>query len=95
MIVLDAPPKLLSSLEKICEKDIPNIFDVKVLDGTTVVHLLPVSGVKTSEDYTVDVFLPHVWYHLQTANRVNIVWDRCLKNTIKGSAREKRGKGMR
>lgn len=95
MIILDAPPELLSSLEKTSENDLPDTFDVKVLDGVAVVHLLPVSGVKTFEDYAADMFLTHVRHQLQIADRVDIVWDRCLKKSIKGSSREKRGKGMR
>ena len=91
MIVLNTPPQLLPSLEKSCEKDLPDTFDVKVLEVAAVVHLLPVSGVKTFEDYAADVFLPYVRHQLKTACRADIVWDRYLKNSIKGSARKQGG----
>ena len=53
-----------------------------MLDGAAVVHLLFVIGVKTFEDYAANVLLSHVRHQLQTADRVDIVWDRYLKKQV-------------
>ncbi|KAG0721985.1 hypothetical protein GWK47_045320 [Chionoecetes opilio] len=70
-------------------------FDVRVLDGAAVVHLLPVTGITTFDDYASGVFVPHIMRQLETSMRVDVVWDRYLDNSIKESTREKRGKGVR
>ena len=70
-------------------------FDVRVLDGAAVVHLLPVTGITTFDDYASGVFIPYIMRQLETSMRVDVVWDRYLDNSIKESTREKRGKGVR
>lgn len=70
-------------------------FDVRVLDGAAVVHLLPVTGITTFDDYASGVFLPYITKQLQTSKRVDVVWDTYLVSSIKESTREKRGKGVR
>ncbi|KAG0710652.1 hypothetical protein GWK47_022350 [Chionoecetes opilio] len=70
-------------------------FDVRVLDGAAVVHLLPVTGITTFDDYASGVFVPHIMRQLETSMRVDVVWGRYLDNSIKESTREKRGKGVR
>ena len=61
------------SLPESAKKDLPDTFDVKVLDGAAVVNLLPVSGRETFDHYAADVLLPHVQHQLQTADRDDIV----------------------
>ncbi|KAG0718686.1 hypothetical protein GWK47_007523 [Chionoecetes opilio] len=60
-------------------------FDVRVLDGAAVVHLLPVTGITTFDDYASGVFVPHIMRQLETSMRVDVVWDRYLDNSIKES----------
>ncbi|KAG1695759.1 Integrin alpha-PS2 [Nymphon striatum] len=71
------------------------LFDVKVLDGAAVVHMLSVNAVGTFIEYANSVFLPHVVKQLENCQRIDVVWDTYLPNSIKESTREKRGKGVR
>ena len=64
MKTLDAPPDLISSFEKVCEKAVPDTFDMKVRDGAAVVHLLFVNSMKTFNDYAANFFL-HYMRHLR------------------------------
>ena len=47
------------------------------------------------DDDATKVFLPYVSNHLQTVSRIDIVWDVYLKESLKSTTREKRGKGVR
>lgn len=92
---LDLAPELVS-LEEIVQTDLPTSFDVKVFDGAAIVHFLsPTAGVTTFDDYAIDVFIPFVRHQLQSSLRVDIVWDKYAKDSLKNSVREKRGKGKR
>ena len=51
---------LVSVLPAESEKEAPVVFDVKILDGAAIVHLLPTNGVRTFDDYSSDVFIPYV-----------------------------------
>lgn len=53
----------------------PTAFDVKILDGAAVVHMLPVNAVATFSEYTKRVFLPHVSRQLETCQRIGVVLD--------------------
>ena len=86
---------LLSVLPAEAEKEAPEAFDVKVLDGAAIVHLLPTNGVSTFNDYASNVFIPYIKKQLETSRRVDVVWDTYVTCSIKESTREKRGKGMR
>ena len=73
----------------------PSQFDCKVLDGAAVVHFLKSDTVGTFADYFEKIFMPFVFQQLQDVTQVDLVWDRYLAKSIKGSAREKRGSGVR
>ncbi|KAG0713410.1 hypothetical protein GWK47_016295 [Chionoecetes opilio] len=92
MNVLELGPELMTSLEEPVEADLPSTFDVKVLNGAAVVHLLQPFGVKTFEDYANDIFIPYIIQQLSNTRRVDIIWDRYAKDSIKSSARQNRGK---
>ena len=77
------------------QTDPPSVYDCKVLDGAVVVHSLPTAGVSTFNEYSTDVFIPHIVKQLRDANRVDIVWDSYKPGSLKESTREKRGKGIR
>ena len=51
---------LLSVLPAEAEKEAPEAFDAKVLDGAAIVHLLSTNGVNTFDDYASDVFIPYI-----------------------------------
>ena len=61
----------------------------------TYIGFLSTAGLSTFEVYAVKVFLPFINQQLENADRVDIVWDTYLSSSIKGFAREKRGKGVR
>lgn len=73
----------------------PGFVDVKLLDGAAVVHLLPTTNVVTFNEYADQIFLPHMAKQLESCIRIDVVWDTYLPNSIKQSARAKRGKGIR
>ena len=71
-------------------------FDVKVLDGAAIVHLLPTTNITTFDEYASDVFISYIKKQLDTSTHVDVVWDAYLSSSsIKESTREKRGRGIR
>lgn len=96
VLYLDAD--LHSSIQQISvseQLEPPLTFDTKILDGTAILHFLSTAGISTFEDYANDVFLPYIRKQLEDADRVDVVWDTYRSSSIKESAREKRGKGIR
>lgn len=73
----------------------PSNYYCIVLDGAVAVHSLQPNGASTFEDYAQNIFIPHVLYHLQHSERVDIVWDQYIDGSLKQSTREKRGTGVR
>ena len=65
------------------------------LDGAAVVQMLNTGTAKTFLDYAEQVFLPYVSAQLENTTRVEIVWDVYQTYSIKGTTRQKRGKGVR
>ena len=88
-------PDLLHILAKESQQDPPKSFDAMVYDGAALVHLLSTKQVTTFEEYASSVFLPHITRQLETCTRVDVVWDRYLRDSIKAATREKLGKGVR
>ena len=70
-------------------------FDCKIFDGAALVHILKPNAVETFQKYTERIFVRFLQHELQSVDRVDVVWDRYLPTSIKGSARERRGKGVR
>ena len=58
-------------------------------------HVLPVSSVATFSEYADSKFLPFLKSHLKSTKRIDVVWDEYRVASLKESAREKRGKGVR
>ena len=89
--------EIMSELES--QVDLPSITPpvvVILIDGAALVNQLkPVGGCKTFQDYADNCFIPYINRKLQQVSRLDIVWDVYLENSIKGSAREKRGVGVR
>ena len=96
--VLELDASLLSSIKQPLASDLveaPSTFDTKILDGAAILHFLSTAGVSTFEEFANIVFLPCIKRQLEDADRVDEVWDTYLSNSIKGCAREKRGKGIK
>ena len=50
---------------------------------------------KTFDDYAHHVFIPYVRTQLERVKRLDLVWDKYIDDSLKGTARAKRGKGVR
>jgi hypothetical protein len=83
----------LLSVDGDCEP--PGHFDAVAIDGAALVHLLPTASIKTFEEYADSVFLPYLIKQLERCIRLDVVWDTYIADSIKASAREKRGQGIR
>ena len=66
-----------------------------MLDGAAVVHFLSIGVAKTFVDYSRLVFIPYIIGQLRKCSRVDVVWDTYIENSVKESARDKRGVGTR
>ena len=87
---------LLKCISADDDRQMPDRFDCKVFDGGALIHTLPTNAVSTFREYAERVFLPMIERELQhSTDRVDIVWDRYLPNSIKASTRVKRGCGIR
>ena len=68
--------------------------DAKFLDGAVVIRMHSPGSAKTLQEYVTKIFNPHMLTHMQTADRIDIVWDVYSKESLKSTTREKRGKGV-
>ena len=64
-----------------------------VLEGAVIVQMLKPAVANNFDYYAQDVFIPYLASKLQTVSRLDLVWDRYIADSLKGSARSKRGKG--
>ena len=65
-----------------------------VIDGTAIVQMLKPGGAETFKQYADQVFLPFILGQLQHASRLDLVWDSYKADSLKATARAKRGKGV-
>ena len=73
----------------------PPVIDVKTLDGAAIVNMLPRDHSKTFEKYAKNLFLPYLEAQARNVKRLDVVWDRYIQDSLKNSARESRGQGVR
>ena len=71
------------------------IVQVIWLDGATIVNMLRPGFAKTFSDYATQVFLPYITSQLQHVNRLDVVWDEYIADSLKAETRTRRGKGIR
>ena len=64
-----------------------------IFDGVAVVHFPSTASASTLAEYARKVFIPFLLQQLQEANMVDWVWDRCIPNRPKETAREHRKHG--
>ena len=50
---------------------------------------------KTFSDYATQVFLPYITSQLQHVNRLDVVWDEYIADSLKAETRTRRGKCIR
>ena len=67
-------------------------IDAKVLDGAAIVHYGHARGLSSiwEVDLRQQMFLPYIISWLETASRVDLVWDRYLTDILKQSTRDRR-----
>ena len=70
-------------------------MDAIILDGAVVVHMLHSGTAKTFQEYADFVFGPYISSQIDKTSRVDVVWDVHLPESLKGTTRQKRGKGVR
>ena len=80
---------------KLIEESNKQDFDCKIFDGAALIHMLKPNAVKSFQEYVEEAFVKFIQWQLQLLKRTDIVWDWYLANSIKGSAREKHGVGVR
>ena len=73
----------------------PKNLDAKVFDGSAVVHFLPISAVRTFDEYAEKVFLPFMVHHMEDCNRIDCIWDCYITSSLKEMTRVHRGSGLR
>lgn len=78
-------------LEEIQETNAP-VVNAKFFDGAAVVHMLHPGTATTFAD---EVFTSYISSQLESVERVDIVWDVYVADSLKSTTREKRGKGVR
>ena len=65
------------------------------LDGEAIVNILKPGASKTFQEYSETLFLPYVINQLRNVERVDVVWDRYLPDSLTDSGRGEREKGIR
>ena len=73
----------------------PQHVQCKIFDGAVLVHAIPPLDVATFNEYARKQFLPYVISQLQFCNRIDIVWDKYLPDSLKQNTQNKRGTGIR
>ena len=53
------------------------------------------AAAKTFDEYAQQIFIPYISSQLQSVARVDLVWDTYKDDSLKGTTRTKRGKGVR
>ena len=66
-----------------------------ILDGAAIVNMLRPGNARTFSDYAEQKFGPYVMNQLQHANRVDVVWDTYLSDSLKTEIQSKRSKRRR
>ena len=67
-----------------------------VMDGPAIVNMLRPVNCSTFKEYSRKVFLPFISQQFgNVCQRVDIVWNAYVKNSLKSTARSKKGLGIR
>ena len=65
-----------------------------IIVGAVIVQMLKPTSVKNFDEYASQIFVPYILSQFQVASQVDLVWDRYVENTLKCTARAKRGRGV-
>lgn len=87
---------LLPILENLVPPDsVMSGVDAIVIDGSVVINMLKPGSCKTFMEYADQVFTPYILAQLQGVQRLDIVWDVYVPNSLKATTRARRGQGKR
>ncbi len=75
-------------------KDKPDTDAVR-LDGAAIVYMLNPGTSRTFQEYADQVFVPHVKRQLESARRVDIIFDQYFQDSLKATAMNLREEGDR
>ena len=64
-----------------------------VLDGAAIKQTMKPAAAKTFDEYAQHVIIPYSSSQLRSVSRVDLVWDIYKDDSLKDTARAKRGKG--
>lgn len=83
-------------MEKLIEKkiDTPQV-EATIIDGAVIVQMLNPGMAATFKEYADFVFKPYILKQLEAVQRVDVVWDVYRADSLKSTARERRGTGTR
>ena len=86
---------LLTCLEGLsnAQSEAPSVTNI-VLDGAAIIQMLKPGTAKTFLEYASQVFIPYILGQLQHASRLDLVWDNYVIDSLKATARAKRGKAV-
>ena len=77
------------------ETTCPLVVDATILHGAAIVQMLNPVAAKTFQEYVNIIFAPYISTQLQKVHRLDFVWDVYLPDSLNGTTRQKRGKGLR
>ncbi|KAG1676904.1 hypothetical protein GQR58_014091 [Nymphon striatum] len=66
-----------------------------VIDGAAIVQMLKPAACKNFREYAQKIFIPYMSTRFQYSSHLDLVWDTYRADSLKASARAKRGKGVR
>ncbi|KAG1669044.1 Tryptophan 5-hydroxylase 2 [Nymphon striatum] len=93
---LGSKSDLLNCMEELskAKSDAPVVTSV-ILDGAAIVQMRKPGTTRTSDEYANVIFKPYISSQLQRARRLDLVWDSYVTDSLKSTARAKRGMGVR
>ena len=77
------------------QSTVPTNVEVIIIDGAALVNMIKPGAQKTFNQYATESFLPYVKMQLSQSQRVDVVWDEYIENSLKQTTRCDRGTGVR
>ena len=77
------------------QSEMPKDINVVIIDGAAVVNMVKPGNERTFSGYAEGSFIPYIRAQLCHVNRLDIVWDEYLENSLKATTRCNRGSGVR
>lgn len=77
------------------QSQMPKDVQVIIIDGAAVVNMVKPGNERTFSGYAAGSFIPYIRAQLCHVNRLDIVWDEYLENSLKATTRCKCGSGVR